>query len=467
MSVDTNFNAPDAIQTWPKGEPHSSLVDNSSSADEAGLRSFQFTFPGSEFDFAVTLPAYPDGDGDPSYWHGEESLYHSPDSSNPSSCNSTLPSGVASLSQNLRCDNQRNTLLANGGDVSTDCDEASCSAMERGDESTTTGPNIYLSLENANLSMPLMAELEEGSTIFQRKPAGWTYRRVLEVVAIPPPGPPNPHLWTHRVTQLAAELGMPPESTGRDIVLFVMHIATVKGELDKVAPLIKAFSAAAIALEGRVVGLNKLLPVVLALYPGVMPLPTTAQKRPHDEISSESESAPRSEVQSSLSPHGSEEVDEYDDDDDDDEPALQHSRFMEEDLYCRVGNCLWAFKDPRICVKHRLRHFPGRWVCPGPCRGESANGGRFARNETLKRHLLYPKNDACRKATLRVLDLGTTPTSGTAWLAPLRDGPERPWESPDFRLTDLNTVKEEKMKVCGSKYGALPTEHIDRRRRYK
>jgi hypothetical protein len=77
---------------------------------------------------------------------------------------------------------------------------------------------------------------------------------------------------------------MPPESTGRDIVLFVMHIATVKGELDKVAPLIKAFSAAAIALEGRVVGLNKLLPVVLALYPGVMPLPTTAQKRPHDEV---------------------------------------------------------------------------------------------------------------------------------------------------------------------------------------
>jgi len=170
-------------------------------------------------------------------------------------------------------------------------------------------------------------------------------------------------------------------------------------------------------------------------------------------------------VQPSHSPHyPEEEADEYDDDDE--EPALKHSKPREEDLYCRVGNCLWAFKDPRVCLKHRLRHFPGRWVCPGPCSGESTNGGRFARNETLKRHLLYPKNDACRKAALQLLDLATIPASGAAWLAPLCDGPE-PWESPDFRLTDLKTVKEEKMKVCDTKYHALPTEHIERRRRYK
>jgi len=203
MSVDTNLTAPDAIKTGSMGGSHSSLVDTSvsrnayfiscrllearlitspspvtnwkSSADQAGLSSFQFRCPGSEFDFTVTPPAYPDGDGNPG--HGvDQSLSHSSDSSKPSSCNSTPPSGLASLSQNLRCDN---TLLANGGDVSvsTDCDEASCSATERGNEPITTAPGIDPSLEN--ISGPLMAqgELTVSQRVFSAHGFSWVSNR--------------------------------------------------------------------------------------------------------------------------------------------------------------------------------------------------------------------------------------------------------------------------------------------------
>jgi len=170
---------------------------------------------------------------------------------------------------------------------------------------------------------------------------------------------------------------------------------------------------------------------------------------------------------------------DYDDEDADDanvgEPTGRHTKFTEEDLYCRVGDCLWAFKDPRMCVKHRLRHFPANWVCPGPCKEESAQGethssATFASGDTLKRHLECPKNAACMEAVLNLLDLKTIPGSGSAWLAPLRSGLERPWEAPAFQLTDLKTVKEEERKISMKlRSSELPDSDVpaSRRRRYK
>lgn len=174
--------------------------------------------------------------------------------------------------------------------------------------------------------------------------------------------------------------------------------------------------------------------------------------------------------QSLLSPSDEEEEEEDGNDDDEcdyEEPAPQRLRFTEEDLYCRIGSCLWAFKDPRMCTKHRHRHFPYPWYCPGPCREVSTKKGRFARNETLKRHLCFEKNGACREAVLKVLKLKNFPLPGSAWLAPLRDGPERPWEIPGFQLTDLKTVKENIMKLRNSDCAAPAAVFSNGRRRYK
>lgn len=86
---------------------------------------------------------------------------------------------------------------------------------------------------------------------------------------------------------------MPSWSTGRDIVTFVLHVASVKNELGKVVPLIKALAATARVLEGRNVAPTALLLVIFALYPGIVPLCSTesvqaetktARKRSHDEV---------------------------------------------------------------------------------------------------------------------------------------------------------------------------------------
>ena len=86
---------------------------------------------------------------------------------------------------------------------------------------------------------------------------------------------------------------MPSWSTGRDIVTFVLHVASVKNELGKVVPLIKALAATARVLEGRNVAPTALLFVIFALYPGIVPLCSTepvqaetktARKRSHDEV---------------------------------------------------------------------------------------------------------------------------------------------------------------------------------------
>ena len=116
-------------------------------------------------------------------------------------------------------------------------------------------------------------------------------------------------------------------------------------------------------------------------------------------------------------------------------------------------------------MKHRQRHFPVQWPCPGPCK-KTEKEGKFARDETLKRHLLFPRYAACKKVVLELLNLNSFPVSGSLWLAPLRDGPDRPWEQPDFQLTDLKTVKERKMNARDSAKVPSPAENT-RRRRYK
>ena len=103
------------------------------------------------------------------------------------------------------------------------------------------------------------------------------------------------HLWHTEVSQLAADLGMPSWATGRDIVIFILHVASVKNDLHRVVPLVKALAAAARVLEGRVVEPTMLLPAVPASYPATVPLFSTepvetvagtARKRSHDEVES-------------------------------------------------------------------------------------------------------------------------------------------------------------------------------------
>ena len=88
---------------------------------------------------------------------------------------------------------------------------------------------------------------------------------------------------------------MPSRATGKDIVLFVLQVASRKNELHRVTPLIKALATAARVLEGRIVAPTTLLPVALALYPSAGPLAGIAAvgagsesnatwERHHDEV---------------------------------------------------------------------------------------------------------------------------------------------------------------------------------------
>ena len=320
----------------------------------------------------------------------------------------------------------------------------------------------------------------------QRKQAspGWTYREILEIVALPPPE--GLHHWHTKVSQLASDLGMPSGATGRDIVSFVLRVASMKNELHRVTPLVKALAAAARVIEGRIVAPTTLLPVVLAIYPSAGPLcsmaavgaeSNTAWKRYHDEVESSLARelivhADASEVASgSVFGEEEENVKECNDGDhhDNDSDAVAEAEaetevgdatfqrppsYPEEDLYCRVGDCLWAFKNPWTCIKHRLTHFSVRWVCPGPCQlevsEESPATSKFASADSLWCHLL--NNAACVNAVLEALNMQDSelPESGTAFLAPFCNVPERRWEDRDYQLTDLKSVKEAKMKLGNS-----------------
>jgi len=99
----------------------------------------------------------------------------------------------------------------------------------------------------------------------KQAPAGWTYRQVLEIVAFPPPD--APHLWHERIAQLAVDLGMPSRATGKDLITFVVQVAAMKNELDRVVPLVNAIATAARVLEGRVVVPSELQSIFADLYP--------------------------------------------------------------------------------------------------------------------------------------------------------------------------------------------------------
>ena len=91
--------------------------------------------------------------------------------------------------------------------------------------------------------------------------------------------------------------GMPSGATGKHIVNFVLLVASVKNELDRVTPLVKALATAARVVEGRIVAPTTLLSVILALYPSAGPLSSIAA------VMAESDGAWRGyhdEVESSL-----------------------------------------------------------------------------------------------------------------------------------------------------------------------
>ncbi|KAN0138779.1 hypothetical protein V8E53_003167 [Lactarius tabidus] len=262
---------------------------------------------------------------------------------------------------------------------------------------------------------------------------------------------------------------MPDGSTGRDIVMFIMHVAVAKNELARVSELIRSIVCTTKAVERQALVASMFastfpnVPLAVPLEgdvsPGVEIDSSRALKRGHDEISSVSEPSDNEELESSSS---------FNTDDVMKEIASRPSRrtkYSEEDLYCRIDDCLWAFDDPRTCMKHRQRHFQVQWSCPGPCK-KTEKEGKFARDETLKRHLLFPRYAACKKVVLDLLGLHSIPVSGSLWLTPLRDGPDRPWESPTFQLTDLKTIKERKENARDSTRAPSPAENT-RRRRYK
>ena len=94
---------------------------------------------------------------------------------------------------------------------------------------------------------------------------GWTYRQILETVAFKPHS--APHLWEDRISQLAAELGMPRGTTQEEIVTFVIQVAKAKGELDRVAPLIRALAGASRLVHGHAVVPTDLRPLDRELHP--------------------------------------------------------------------------------------------------------------------------------------------------------------------------------------------------------
>jgi hypothetical protein len=84
-------------------------------------------------------------------------------------------------------------------------------------------------------------------------------------VAFPPPD--APHLWYESIAQLAADLDMPSGATGKELIMFVIQVASMKNELDRVAPLVKAIGIAASVLEGRVAVPSEILSIFADLYP--------------------------------------------------------------------------------------------------------------------------------------------------------------------------------------------------------
>ena len=319
---------------------------------------------------------------------------------------------------------------------------------------------------------------------------GWSYRQILEIVAFPPPD--APHLWHERIAQLAADLGMPSGTTGKDVIMFVIKVAAMKNELDRVAPLVKAIGTAASVLEGRIIVPSEIKSAFINLYPSAaraygLGLETTrnavavdlntagyyaevshhvcqsySSTRIYAEIQYQVSHAPAPLSVSPINEGDAEEGATESEVEDGPTPKRPRSRVPEEDLYCRVGNCLKSFKTRRVCMNHRACHFEAAWKCPGPCGAMTPNLGKFMRDETLRRHLEFPRFARCREAVQQRLGLESISSSGgMEWMIPLRVGPERPWES---HLTDLETVKARLRVASSSSPSAVPSI---RSRRYR
>ncbi|KAI0272954.1 hypothetical protein BGY98DRAFT_1189123 [Russula aff. rugulosa BPL654] len=234
-------------------------------------------------------------------------------------------------------------------DVNMDTEDARTSEME---------PSADLSQEDPSPFDPHNSFRE--STQSSSASAGWTYRQILEIIALPPSEGLN-H-WNTKVSHLAANLGMPTGATGKDIVYFVLHVASRKNELHRVMPLVKALATAARVLEGRIVAPPTLLPVVLALYPSARPLGGIAavgaesngaawERHDHDEITSECEE------EESLK-----DCDDGDHDGNDDNNAVAEA----EAGTGEVGEATSRYKEAVLatafgpswtCINHRLTHF--------------------------------------------------------------------------------------------------------------
>ncbi|KAI0247044.1 hypothetical protein BJV78DRAFT_82448 [Lactifluus subvellereus] len=449
-------------------------------AEQRERRLFYFGCPGSKFEFTCIPPVeYSPGEGGDGAWVGEKvrsesSIGRAPTEEDESlSLSESESSGLSDSSwfsqsslgpsdthhPSTFSDNEQDLVYPN------DCSKAM--GFEKPTAIDVCQPAVAEQTIDPTMDDATSESLTtpEESAQASSAPAGWTYRQVLEVIAFPPTE--TPHLWYSKISQLAAQIGMPRGSTGRDIIAFVLRVAKARNEFEKVAQLVRSLVAAAKAAERQAIMssmLVSLAPRVRSATPAEgtgspETCSSSIRKRAYDEleVASDSESELFDELESSSDEDDAEETSHR---------TARRLKYTEEDLYCRIDDCLWAFDSPRTCLKHRRRHFPVQWLCPGPCKSK---GGKFARDETLKRHLLFPNHVACREAVLTLLGLRSIPVSGTAWMTPLRDGPERPWESPGFRLTDLKTVKENKVKLCDSNSTDETPPPITRatRRRYK
>ena len=78
-----------------------------------------------------------------------------------------------------------------------------------------------------------------------------------------------PHLWHNRIFQLATDLGMPGGTTPEEIVMFVILMAKAKGELDRVAPLVRASVSVSRLVHDHTIVPIELWPLVCELCPDV------------------------------------------------------------------------------------------------------------------------------------------------------------------------------------------------------
>jgi hypothetical protein len=60
---------------------------------------------------------------------------------------------------------------------------------------------------------------------------------------------------------------MPSGATGKALIMFDIQVASMKNELDRVAPLVKAIGIAASVLEGRAAVPSEILSIFADLYP--------------------------------------------------------------------------------------------------------------------------------------------------------------------------------------------------------